>query len=297
MGLKTFRSMSVGARCSARAAATARDVAVMLGPGGEFAFVLIGAAIAARLVDAELGRIAMVAAALSMVRAPVHRPRAWRARGASADAPQHSAEARIAPPEDVDHRAIIVGYGRVGRADRRDAGGPQDPVSSPSTPTPARRQCARRRKARLLRRRFARGVPAQLRHRKRARARRHDGCAARPTKRSSRRRANCGPTSRSSRARATPSTHARSTARRHRRRAGNHRGEPAAFGGGAGRSRRPMGSSSPRSTRSATNSASSCSPPALPIARPRRAASRRGNNHQPIRMKMRAHRLMASEAA
>ena len=45
--------------------ATARDVALALGPGGEFAFVLVGVAVAGGVVDGESGRIALLAAALS----------------------------------------------------------------------------------------------------------------------------------------------------------------------------------------------------------------------------------------
>ena len=51
----------------------------------------------------------------------------------------------------------------------------------------------------------------------------------------------CVPTSRSSPARATRACEHALPARRHRRGAGNHRGEPAAFRGRAGRSRRAHG--------------------------------------------------------
>ena len=93
---------------------TARDVALALGPGGEFAFVLVGVALAGGLVEAQAGRVVMLAAALSMVAIP------FLGRGLGALATRRRAqnlpaEARIAPPEDIDHRAIIVGYGRVGR--------------------------------------------------------------------------------------------------------------------------------------------------------------------------------------
>jgi CPA2 family monovalent cation:H+ antiporter-2 len=93
--------------------ATARDVAVLLGPGGEFAFVLIGGAIASDLIDPESGRIALVAAALSMVTIP------FLGRGLAALAARRRArdlppEALAAPPEDEEPRVIIVGFGRVG---------------------------------------------------------------------------------------------------------------------------------------------------------------------------------------
>jgi CPA2 family monovalent cation:H+ antiporter-2 len=93
---------------------TARNVALMLGPGGEFAFVLITAAVAGGVVDAASGRIVMVAAALSMVMIPLIgrlvarlaiRPRA------PAGLPPEALET---PPEDESHRVILVGFGRVG---------------------------------------------------------------------------------------------------------------------------------------------------------------------------------------
>jgi CPA2 family monovalent cation:H+ antiporter-2 len=102
------------ARCFGASPVTARNVALMLGPGGEFAFVLITAAIAGGVVDAASGRIVMVAAALSMVMIPligrvvVHlgvRPRAPIAL---------PPEALAKPPEDHNHRVILVGFGRVG---------------------------------------------------------------------------------------------------------------------------------------------------------------------------------------
>jgi monovalent cation:H+ antiporter-2, CPA2 family len=93
---------------------TARDVSSALGPGGEFAFVLVSVALASGLIEPQSGRVVMLAAALSMVAIPF----LVRALGALATrrrARNLPAEARITPPEDIDHRAIIVGYGRVGR--------------------------------------------------------------------------------------------------------------------------------------------------------------------------------------
>ena len=101
------------ARLFGASAATARDVAMMLGPGGEFAFVLIGAAVASGLVDATAGRIALVSAALSMVTIPllgrVLAALSTRRRGRTLPP-----EALVMPPEDVSHRVILAGFGRVG---------------------------------------------------------------------------------------------------------------------------------------------------------------------------------------
>ncbi|HEY3719928.1 MAG TPA: cation:proton antiporter [Roseiarcus sp.] len=100
------------ARLFGASAATARDVAMMLGPGGEFAFVLIRAAVAGGVVDATAGRIALVSAALSMVTIPllgrVLAALSTRRRGGLPP------EALVKPPEDVSNRVILAGFGRVG---------------------------------------------------------------------------------------------------------------------------------------------------------------------------------------
>ena len=102
------------ARGFGASAVTARNVALMLGPGGEFAFVLITAAVAGGVVDAASGRIVMVAAALSMVMIPL----IGRLVARLAVRPRAPAllplEALEAPPEDESHRVILVGFGRVG---------------------------------------------------------------------------------------------------------------------------------------------------------------------------------------
>ena len=94
--------------------AVARDVALALGPGGEFAFVLIGVGLSGGLFDAETARIALLAAALSMVTIPflVRGLGVLAARRRALNIP---AEAKIAPPESSEARAILVGFGRVGR--------------------------------------------------------------------------------------------------------------------------------------------------------------------------------------
>ncbi len=92
----------------------ARDVALALGPGGEFAFVLVGVGLAGGLIEGEAGRIVMLAAALSMVTIPFL-VRALGVLAARRRARNLPAEARVAPPESAEARAILVGYGRVGR--------------------------------------------------------------------------------------------------------------------------------------------------------------------------------------
>ncbi len=90
----------------------AAEVALLLGPGGEFAFVMIAAAVAGKVVAGADGRMLLVAVALSMLAIPPlgRIGAALARRPARALAP----EALVSPPEDESRRVIIVGYGRVG---------------------------------------------------------------------------------------------------------------------------------------------------------------------------------------
>ncbi len=113
VGLKTISFYPL-ARLFGASRVASRDVALALGPGGEFAFVLIGVGLAGGLVDAESGRIVLLAVALSMVSIPFV-GRALGALETRRRALHMPPEARIAPPGDGERRALIVGYGRVGR--------------------------------------------------------------------------------------------------------------------------------------------------------------------------------------
>jgi CPA2 family monovalent cation:H+ antiporter-2 len=91
----------------------AREVALLLGPGGEFAFVMIGAAVAGELVAPKVGQTILVAVTLTMLATPAL-ARLGEFLAGRAPAPSLSPEALESPPEDDAHRVIIVGYGRVG---------------------------------------------------------------------------------------------------------------------------------------------------------------------------------------
>jgi len=88
------------------------EMALLLGPGGEFGFVMIGAALAAGLIDRALSTTLVTAVAMSMLAIP---PLARL--GALIDArprPRADAPPEEAPPESEERRVVIVGYGRVG---------------------------------------------------------------------------------------------------------------------------------------------------------------------------------------
>ncbi len=102
-------ALALGFRLPARVGA---EMALLLGPGGEFGFVMIGAALAGGLIDRSLSTTLVSAVAISMLAVPP-----LGRLGALIDAkPRQRADAppEEAPPESEERRVIIVGYGRVG---------------------------------------------------------------------------------------------------------------------------------------------------------------------------------------
>jgi CPA2 family monovalent cation:H+ antiporter-2 len=92
----------------------AGELALVLGPGGEFALILIAAAMAGNVVPTEAGATAMVAATLSMIGIPLLIRIVGR--GAAYARMDESLSAGLTPQHDDDpERVIVVGYGRVGR--------------------------------------------------------------------------------------------------------------------------------------------------------------------------------------
>jgi CPA2 family monovalent cation:H+ antiporter-2 len=93
----------------------AGELAIVLGPGGEFALILIGAAVAVNIVPSAVSATATVAATLTMITIPLlirilgrgtPRAPAGDAALAAGLTPQH---------DDGLERVIVVGYGRVGQ--------------------------------------------------------------------------------------------------------------------------------------------------------------------------------------
>jgi CPA2 family monovalent cation:H+ antiporter-2 len=93
-------------------ARVAREVALLLGPGGEFAFVMLAVAIDGGVVAPDAGRAALVAVTLTMLLIPflARLGERFAQVGATGAAPG----AFEPPPEDGLARVVIVGYGRVG---------------------------------------------------------------------------------------------------------------------------------------------------------------------------------------
>ena len=105
----TLLALARGFRLPPRVGA---EMALLLGPGGEFGFVMIGAALAGGLIDRALSTALVSAVTLSMLAIP-----GLAKLGALIGSPRRTAADEAPPeipPESEDSRVIIVGYGRVG---------------------------------------------------------------------------------------------------------------------------------------------------------------------------------------
>lgn len=101
------------ARAFSVAPASAGEVALLLAPGGEFAFLMITAMIGAQIMPSSIGADMMIVVTLTMTAIPF-----LGALGARLT-PRKKAEeedyAHLAPTAEVaEARVVIVGYGRVG---------------------------------------------------------------------------------------------------------------------------------------------------------------------------------------
>lgn len=91
------------------------ETGLLLGPGGEFAFVMVGAALAANLLPADMAPAILVVTTVTMIAIPlfarIARPLGRRLAPAAIPIPQE------APMQDADSkgRVIVSGFGRVGQ--------------------------------------------------------------------------------------------------------------------------------------------------------------------------------------
>ncbi|MBD3833385.1 cation:proton antiporter domain-containing protein [Brevundimonas bullata] len=105
------------ARAWGLAARSAIETALVLGPAGEFAFVILSTGLVEGLASPELTRKAMLAATLSMFTVPLLAVLA-RALTRQAAPPADVETQGLSPSADVptpDSAVLIVGFGRVGR--------------------------------------------------------------------------------------------------------------------------------------------------------------------------------------
>jgi len=90
------------------------ETGLLLGPGGEFAFVGIGMASAANLIDAQTASFALAVTSITMLLNPVLSFVARRFAARLGPRGAVAAELTVRPSSAQNH-AIVVGYGRVGK--------------------------------------------------------------------------------------------------------------------------------------------------------------------------------------
>jgi len=89
----------------------AGEIGLLLGPGGEFAFVIISSAMAAAILKPEVAAEILIGVTLSMTMIPILAGLAARTRAAQTPAPATPEPPELTPAS----RVIIIGYGRVGQ--------------------------------------------------------------------------------------------------------------------------------------------------------------------------------------
>ncbi|HEV2560085.1 MAG TPA: cation:proton antiporter [Microvirga sp.] len=95
--------------------ATAAETALLIGPGGEFAFVILGSAMAAGLVPYQTGSDVLLVTTLTMVAIPLL-ARLGQGWSRSLEGRRRVDPALSQPPPaDETGRVIIAGFGRVGQ--------------------------------------------------------------------------------------------------------------------------------------------------------------------------------------
>ena len=105
----------VGARLFGVPPTHAVKTALLIGPGGEFAFILVAMAQALHLVDAATTTFVIAVVSLSMASIPFFDLVGVKLSREIDRRLTPAPETLVAPPEDHAARAVIVGFGRVGR--------------------------------------------------------------------------------------------------------------------------------------------------------------------------------------
>ena len=91
------------------------ETGLLLGPGGEFAFIVIAVALGHGLIDRASASTILTVVALTMALLPGLSVLSYEIARRLTREPEISPEVLAAPPEDEEVRAIVIGHGRVGR--------------------------------------------------------------------------------------------------------------------------------------------------------------------------------------
>jgi K+:H+ antiporter len=112
VGLKTIVTFGLG-RLFGLTTIAALQTALLIGAGGEFAFVILNQAARSGLVDTPLAQALIVSATLTMFAIPLLGWLGTRLEGRA----EGRRQAAMAPPPDLDGepRVLVIGYGRVGQ--------------------------------------------------------------------------------------------------------------------------------------------------------------------------------------
>ncbi|MCC8237376.1 cation:proton antiporter [Pinisolibacter aquiterrae] len=105
----------LGARVFGIDRAHALKTALLIGPGGEFAFIVVGLAESLKVVDAETATFVVAVVGLSMAAIPFFDTAGKRVSQEIVRRSPPDPVALVTPPEDHAARAVVVGFGRVGR--------------------------------------------------------------------------------------------------------------------------------------------------------------------------------------
>src|SRR4029079_18349916 len=93
----------------------AAEAALLLAPAGEFAFVVFAVAAGSGVLTPEQSGMAVATASISMALVPALGAVGRRLGPRLGPQATFEPEATVLPPADHARRAIVVGYGRVGR--------------------------------------------------------------------------------------------------------------------------------------------------------------------------------------
>jgi CPA2 family monovalent cation:H+ antiporter-2 len=93
----------------------AREVSLLLGPGGEFGFVMLGAAMATGIITRESGGALMIAVTLTMLAIPMLGALAAKIAPPNPEADTHGLRDLAPPPDSGEAPVLIAGFGRVGK--------------------------------------------------------------------------------------------------------------------------------------------------------------------------------------
>jgi CPA2 family monovalent cation:H+ antiporter-2 len=93
----------------------ALETGLLLGPGGEFAFVVIGVALAAQLVTQSAASFTLAVTSITMALIPLLATAARRLAPRYEERKPIDPDLLVAPPASDQPRAIVVGHGRVGQ--------------------------------------------------------------------------------------------------------------------------------------------------------------------------------------